>query len=266
MSMLSAGQLTVHPTTLPTSGDDSYRPNPCSFYLLNLAIDTTLGIPILILLLRVLTSLFLLTPLGSPPESLQSGSYGHPPKTLWWLKQSLIYFLGLLNMKGCVLFIFTVLPWISRVGDWALSWTEGNEVLQVGFVMLLFPCIMNAAQYWIIDAFIKEQKPAGHQAVAQEDDDNDDHHGREPQAYEEVGPEESAGEEEEEDKKVVQGDRPRNKKRLPSELIISPQGVEYDTETDGQESPTVVDSGSGSGSSGVVKPAGEDDEVKENRK
>jgi len=45
MSMLSAGQLTVSPSVTK-----KYQPNPCSFYLLNLAIDVSYhesGIPIL---------------------------------------------------------------------------------------------------------------------------------------------------------------------------------------------------------------------------
>ncbi|KAH8762513.1 vacuolar membrane protein-domain-containing protein [Diaporthe sp. PMI_573] len=148
--------------------DDDYTPNPCSFYLLNLAIDTTLGIPILILLLRVFTGLVSYTPLGQPPESIQSGNYGNPPNAWWWLKQSVIYFCGLFGMKLCVLIIFLMLPWISRVGDWALGWTEGNERVQIVFVMMLFPLIMNAMQYYIIDSFIK--KPASK-------DENEGHDG-----------------------------------------------------------------------------------------
>ncbi len=61
-------------------------------------------------------------------------------------------------MKICVLILFLMLPWISRVGDWALGWTEGNERLQIIFVMMLFPLIMNALQYYIIDSFIKKQE------------------------------------------------------------------------------------------------------------
>jgi len=79
--------------------------------------------------------------------------------------------MGLMGMKICVLIIFLVLPWISRVGDWALRWTEGNEALQVAFVMLVFPVIMNATQYYIIDSFIKNQKP-DHGRL--EDDERDD--------------------------------------------------------------------------------------------
>jgi hypothetical protein len=115
-----------------------------------------------------------MTPIGNPPESIQSGHYGNPPRTWWWFKQSMIYFLGLMGMKICVLIIFLALPWISRIGDWALRWTEGNEQLQVFFVMLFFPVVMNATQYYIIDSFIKNQKPGEHEELAGEDGDSDD--------------------------------------------------------------------------------------------
>lgn len=118
-----------------------------------------MGIPILIGLVRLTTALVAYTPLGKPRESIQSGNYGHPPSAWWWFKQSILYFCGLFGMKICVLIIFLVFPWISRVGDWALGWTEGNEQVQIVFVMMLFPLIMNAMQYYIIDSFIKEQQP-----------------------------------------------------------------------------------------------------------
>ncbi|KAJ5745640.1 hypothetical protein N7520_010822 [Penicillium odoratum] len=147
MSMFSAGQLEIRM---------DYTPNPCSFYLLNIGIDTTLGIPILIVALRILTFLASYTPLANPPESIETGNYSNPPRASWWFKQSIIYFLGLLNMKICVFFLIQLFPIIIRVGDWALRWTEGNTALQIIFVMLLFPVTMNAIQYYIIDTFIKK--------------------------------------------------------------------------------------------------------------
>lgn len=99
---------------------------------------------------------FSYTALANPPESLKTGNYGHPPNPIWWLKQCLIYFLGLLGMKFVVFVLFQLLPWLGWVGDWALRWTEGKEWVQITFVMLIFPLIMNAAQYWIIDNFIKD--------------------------------------------------------------------------------------------------------------
>lgn len=178
MSMLTSGRFSVKlapPVTVQGAAamlvrgaltgrgdDDVYTSNQCSLYLLNLAIDTTLGIPILLVLLKIITGLVALTPLGKPAESIQSGHYGSPPRAVWWLKQSFIYFCGLFGMKICVLIIFLILPWIARIGDWALGWTEGNEKLQIVFVMMLFPLIMNALQYYIIDSFIMEKDRAGH--------------------------------------------------------------------------------------------------------
>ncbi|KHN96435.1 FK506-binding protein 2 precursor [Metarhizium album ARSEF 1941] len=173
MSMLTSGRFSIklEPGTVQARADEPYVPNPCSFYLLNLGIDTTLGIPILIVLLKIITGLVALTPLGKPAESIQSGNYGNPPSAWWWLKQSVIYFCGLFGMKVCVLVIFIFMPWISKVGDWALSWTEGNEKLQIAFVMMIFPLIMNALQYYIIDSFIKMKEPE-HQRLPSDDPDH----------------------------------------------------------------------------------------------
>ncbi|KAK2750663.1 hypothetical protein FQN57_002736 [Myotisia sp. PD_48] len=155
-SMFSAGQIPV---------TAAYEPNPCSYYLLNLGIDTTLGIPILILILRVLNYAARYTPLANPPESIESGNYGQPPKLTWWFKQSIIYFGGLVCMKTGVIFVIHTLPFIVEVGDWALRWTEGNAAVQIFFVMLLFPVVMNGLQYYIIDVVIKKAPPANEDSM-----------------------------------------------------------------------------------------------------
>ena len=57
-------------------------------------------------------------------------------------------------------------------------------MVQVFFVMLFFPVIMNALQYYIIDGFIKNQQPSEHEPIPSEDGEAE---------------EEEEGEEEEED-------------------------------------------------------------------
>ncbi|QDS78175.1 hypothetical protein FKW77_005338 [Venturia effusa] len=178
MSMLSSGQLDIDQKAKQAAAfaqaDEGRQPNPCSFYLLNLAIDTTIGIPILVGLLRVLHVLFFYTPFANPPQSLVSGNYGRPPRTTWWLKQSFIYFLGLLGMKFCVFLLFHLLPWLGWVGDWALRWTEGKEWVQITFVMLIFPLIMNGMQYYIIDSFIKDSNPEDYAEVSNGEGNEED--------------------------------------------------------------------------------------------
>jgi hypothetical protein len=182
MSMISSGQIerSIAQAATNTFAADAtavYQPNPCSFYLLNLAIDTTIGIPILIGILKIFTIGASYTPLANPKESIESGHYGTPPKATWWLKQCLIYFLGLLGMKACVFLIFHLCPWLGRVGDWALRWTEGNAALQVAFVMLIFPLIMNALQYYIIDTFIKNNTGPDDDAEHEREHGEEEEHG-----------------------------------------------------------------------------------------
>ncbi|KAK4556058.1 hypothetical protein LTR86_006754 [Recurvomyces mirabilis] len=180
MSMLSSVDMVNAAKKAGTEGakndPEGRMPNPCSFYLLNLAIDTTIGIPVLYVLLQVLHAGFLRTPLATPPESIKSGNYGQPPKARWWAKQLLIYFLGLTGMKLFVFFLFAAMPWLPWVGDWALRWTKGNEALEVTFAMFIFPLGMNAIQYWIIDNFImdkKKESKGGYEAVGEDDDDEE---------------------------------------------------------------------------------------------
>lgn len=134
-------------------------------------------------------------------------------------------------MKICVLIIFFVMPWISIVGDWALRWTEGNEELQIAFVMMIFPLIMNALQYYIIDSYIKKKAPEDYE---EEGNDGRGHFDRLLSAPDDAF--DSDGEVDEEARK-------------PRRVSESP---EYDPEQD-SDSRTVV--GSSSNSSHYVKDA-----------
>jgi len=234
--LFSAGQIQAAlakaaASTVGAEGE-KVQPNPCSFYLLNLAIDTTVGIPILIVLLRLIHAGARLTPIANPPESIQSGNYGQPPKATWWLKQSILYFLGLLLMKACVFFLFQICPWIIVVGNWALRWTEGNEAIQIAFVMLIFPLIMNALQYYIIDSFIKNSK-----AAAQDVGDAGEHSG---------GEEEGLLPEEEEEEDVEAGiDADETQKDL--KVTSKPKGSKtksYGADKDSQPGTPVGESSS----------------------
>lgn len=223
--------------------------------LIPLLPQTTLGIPILIILLRVITALFSMTDFGQPNESIQSGNYGNPPRAAWWVKQSFIYFIGLMMMKICVLIIFLVLPWISQVGDWALRWTEGNETLQVIFVMLFFPLIMNATQYYIIDSFIKKQETA---TSIEGGSIAEDEHGTGP--FEERLSDDIDSAAEDEGKKPFLGSKSRSR-RSPFQKIKT---HEYDPELDGENSPT-VGSGSNSSDAGVRSPLVKPDVAADNK-
>ncbi|RGP61946.1 hypothetical protein FSPOR_9616 [Fusarium sporotrichioides] len=252
MSMLTSGRFSVQvdpsaATVTARSDDDDYAPNPCSFYLLNLAIDTTLGIPILIILLKVLTGLVRYTPIGQPPESVQSGNYGSPPNVVWWLKQSVIYFCGLFGMKVCVLIIFIMMPWISKAGDWALGWTEGNEKLQIAFVMMIFPLIMNALQYYIIDSFIK-LKDTDYENVNANESDDEGRRRRYDDSEDEIARARLVDSEHETDSESDdEVDKPAARSGHPSRQPNIKDSGEYDPERDGDDRTIIGSSSSGRG-------------------
>jgi hypothetical protein len=186
---------------------------------------------------------------------------------MWWFKQSVIYFLGLMGMKICVLIIFLVLPWISRVGDWALRWTEGNEVLQVMFVMLVFPVIMNATQYYIIDSFIKKQNPDHEHERIPDEDDGDSINQDRPYEDPISGSSDEISDDEEDPEVLAKGDTETKSstrssgsgKRGPRKLQTGSK--DYDPLFDGETSPTVV----GSASSNDRGTVNEDDGKKPSR-
>jgi hypothetical protein len=131
-------------------------------------------------------------------------------------------------MKLCVLAIFAFLPWIAWVGDWALRWTEGNTALQITFVMFVFPLIMNALQYWIIDNFIKETVEADHRyegvgGDAEDEDESDEEWLERQQLRREQGID---GDDDEVDAQAVAG-KPGLKEANPTAV------PNYDPEVDG---------------------------------
>ncbi len=79
-------------------------------------------------------------------------------------------------MKLCILVVFVMVPSISKIGDRALSWTEGNADVQIIFARMIFPLIMNGLQYYIIDSIIKKRESFDeheHERLSMEDPDDE---------------------------------------------------------------------------------------------
>ncbi|KAI8968053.1 vacuolar membrane protein-domain-containing protein [Mycotypha africana] len=157
-----AGGIVVHSLNvfaavfLGVKPEEGKRSNPCVWYFLNIFVDTTLGIGILWLILKGFKSLFN----RLQWTGFKSGVYGDPPlkeQLKRWGKQLFVYILSLFLMKIIVVSLFHLCPWIEDFGDWVLEWTVGNYKLQVVFVMLIFPLVMNIMQFWVIDTFIKHK-------------------------------------------------------------------------------------------------------------
>ncbi len=138
-------------------------------------------------------------------------------------------------MTLCVLAIFALLPWIAWVGDWALRWTEGNTALQITFVMFVFPLIMNAIQYWIVDGFIKDPAhgESHYEGVGDDDSDEDDDEWLERQRRRR-----EAGIDGDEDSDIEDGGDKILKEANPT---VIPSRKQYDPAVDGEASKTRTD-------------------------
>ncbi|KAI9189911.1 hypothetical protein H9P43_001344 [Blastocladiella emersonii ATCC 22665] len=134
---------------------ESHSQNPCVYYFLNVGIDTTVGVYILFLWLRLAHGV--VVRLGIERD-LRSGHYGDPPRFLAWLKQTILFSFCLFMMKVCValaIYLFPVLEWVGKI---ALAPFKDPRT-EVLFVMLVFPMIMNIVQFWLVDHVIKHKGP-----------------------------------------------------------------------------------------------------------
>lgn len=127
-------------------------------------------------------------------------------------------------------------------------------MVQVFFVMLFFPVVMNALQYYIIDNFIKNQKPSDHEQIPGEDEDEEDiDERRRSEGLDFDESIESASDDEgtkhaeasktpEVKDKELKSDKSRARKKSPKRLD------EYDPATDGERSGGSVQRGQEDGS------------------
>ncbi|KAI7871660.1 vacuolar membrane protein-domain-containing protein, partial [Spinellus fusiger] len=150
-------------------GDTS---NPCVWYFLNILVDTTLGVVILWFLFLGFDSLTVYFKLSG----FRSGVYGSPPlqqQMKRWGKQLGLYIASLVIMKAVVVILFRICPWIEDFGRWVLRWTLGNYKLQVVFVMLIFPLVMNIIQFWIVDTIVKHKSEKKAISLSRDEDEEE---------------------------------------------------------------------------------------------
>jgi hypothetical protein len=122
-------------------------------YFLNILLDTTIGVFIIYMLMRVYVGIARL--LGV--RDMRSGYYGRPPRVSAWLRQLCIFVMALASMKLLVLLALRIFPIFFWFGQWALAPIEaiGDQRIQVVVVMLIFPLVMNIVQFWLVDGVIK---------------------------------------------------------------------------------------------------------------
>ncbi|KAJ7129271.1 vacuolar membrane protein-domain-containing protein [Mycena epipterygia] len=180
------GQLFVHLVNVLISDLVSHHSsnNACVFYFLNILIDTTLGVGLIYVVLRVLT--FIMSE-RLQLKGFESGVYGTPPSVKYWMRQAAIYVLALTTMKFMVIGLLALLPGLFTLGAWLLSWTYTDDGDGLQVILGIFPILMNCIQFYLIDSIIKASgvaldmdtpDPLDREPLfGAPDDDDDDEHG-----------------------------------------------------------------------------------------
>ncbi|KAJ1885200.1 hypothetical protein LPJ66_010236 [Kickxella alabastrina] len=129
--------------------------NPCSWYVLNLTLDCTLG---------VLIVTGFLTLYGNIAQRLQitgleSGYYGDPPNWRRWIKQASIFCASMVSMKLTVILLIALMPFLVAIGDGILKPVQmlHSPHFEIIFVMAIWPLTLNIFESWVLDQFIKRK-------------------------------------------------------------------------------------------------------------
>ncbi|KAJ2775435.1 hypothetical protein IWQ56_000073 [Coemansia nantahalensis] len=163
-------------SALSGSGAEQAATNPCSWYVLNLTLDCTLGVLFVVGYLR----LFELLAARLKIRVLPSGDYGTPPDWREWAKQGLMFLFSMVGMKLTVVLIQALAPALVALGDLILKPVQAlhSPRLEIVFVMAFWPLALNITESWVLDQIIKKKGPrapaesdAGHMPVSTDDID-----------------------------------------------------------------------------------------------
>lgn len=141
----------------------------CAWYGMSYLIDTTVGLFLAIILLRLLDYVANQRDWSSLKNS---GVYSGTEGTLHWTHQVLAW-LFILTMVKIIIYFFM---WagsepLAVVGGIIFAPLQGNIRFELLFVMIIFPGFLNIIYFWIADSFLKAKKDqaAAHEPIEMAD-------------------------------------------------------------------------------------------------
>ncbi|KAF0693513.1 Aste57867_15539 [Aphanomyces stellatus] len=134
----------------------SNHPDQCAFYFVNFTMDTSFGVAVNFMLLKVLVWAafrFNLTSLQVP------GDYGHPIQVRVWAIQLITWLVIICTTKLIIgAFIYALETPLGDMASWLFAPLINYPKAELVIVMVACPVLMNGLQFWIQDNFLK--KPA----------------------------------------------------------------------------------------------------------
>lgn len=133
-------------------GSFSVDANPCTWYFLTMLIDAILGTVICFILLLGLEQFLK----ENSHLSFRSGFYGDPPAWKNWGYQASLWLIIVLVMKVTMIgvMIMVRVP-LDLAGEAILSPLKPFPKVELVFVMVIMPAIVNGIMLWVTDSYIK---------------------------------------------------------------------------------------------------------------
>ncbi|KAJ8925668.1 hypothetical protein NQ315_009513 [Exocentrus adspersus] len=146
------GAIAIHMANVWLAGQ--YTGDPCTWYLINFLLDSSLGLFIIFIGIRLCQ--YLARTKGW--EAINFGEYGTPPSPNAWMAQCCLY-VGLMIIVKVSITLFMQLDFWENVKDFILS-PIPNPKVELAFVMLIIPFFVNMLMFWVTDNFLMYKNPA----------------------------------------------------------------------------------------------------------
>jgi STIMATE family len=132
--------------------------NPCLWYFITLILDTTLGILIAYIILKIIENVS--KQYGW--SKLISGNYSEETEEendlAAWALQLMVWVTIVAVTKGFLLFSTLYFnSFFTQVGKYILDPFQSKPKAELVFVMIIVPTIMNIFQFWVQDNFLKSK-------------------------------------------------------------------------------------------------------------
>lgn len=142
----------------------------CTWYWINIMVDTTLGVAVEYYLLTCLTGL-ISSAFPASAGDFQSGDYRDPVTQEFilvkYVKQLALWLVVVTGMKLSMLIVMLMFAAsLAAVAGFILRPFMNQPVLKLLVVMILTPFCMNAFQFWIVDNFISKHDDCESSAVS----------------------------------------------------------------------------------------------------
>lgn len=149
-------------------GDSTDLQDQCAWYGLSYLIDTTLGLVLAVICLRILDDL---ANERDWAHLKHSGVYEGPDGWKHWLSQVTAWLFILTITKIIIyLFMWAFSEPLAWIGATLFAPFEGYKHFELLFVMIFFPGFLNVIYFWIADSYLKA---SADQTAAHENDDSD---------------------------------------------------------------------------------------------